>query len=166
MATFAHEVAAGREPVVTADNEVQLLHAQDAAEALLSAAEEPRDQQVRPHGEPHVVSAVLSLLQDFHGLYAGRGEVPDLSDPFARDLFNTYRACLFPHGYPIHPQAHADQRGVLVETVRSHGGTGQAFVVDDGARRPAWRPLAPAQDRAVHGRARGGRDRAAPAVPR
>ena len=128
VATFAHEVAAGREPEVTADNEVRLLHAQDAAEALIVAAEDASDHVVRPAGEPHLVSEVLALLQGFHALYAGRGEIPDVSDPFARDLFNTYRACLFPQGYPIHPQAHADQRGVLVETVRSHGGTGQAFV--------------------------------------
>jgi UDP-2-acetamido-2,6-beta-L-arabino-hexul-4-ose reductase len=30
--------------------------------------------------------------------------------------------------FPIAPQVHADQRGSLFETVRAHGGTGQAFV--------------------------------------
>ena len=67
-------------------------------------------------------------LRGYHALYAGRGEIPDVSDRFDRDLFNTYRACLFPQAYPIHPTPHADARGVLVETVRSHGGTGQGFV--------------------------------------
>ena len=128
VATFAHEVAAGREPTITADSEVALLHAQDAAEALIVAAERPEDQEVRPVGEVHLVSEVLAMLQGFHALYAERGEVPDVSDPFDRDLFNTYRACLFPDAYPIHPTPHADARGLLVETVRSHGGTGQAFV--------------------------------------
>ena len=137
VATFAHEVAQGREPTVSDDREIDLLHAQDAAESLLRAAEEGLDGEVRPPGEPHAVSEVASLLADFHGLYAERGEIPDLSTGFRRDLFNTYRACLFPERYPMRASAHADGRGELVETVRSHGGTGQSFISSTvpGARR-------------------------------
>lgn len=127
VATFAHEVAAGRMPNVN-DSQVPLLHAQDAAEVLLSAAEQPTDQDLRPAGQPRGVVEVLELLQGFHDIYAERGEIPDVSDPFHRDLFNTYRACRFPDGYPIHPQLHADNRGVLAETGRAHGGTSQSFV--------------------------------------
>lgn len=127
VATFAHEVAAGRQPSVTGDREIALLHAQDAAESLIAAAERREDHTVRPAGELQPISGVLTLLNEFQALYPVRGEIPDLSSPFARDLFNTYRACLFPQGYPIHPEVHADQRGALVETVRSHGGTGQSF---------------------------------------
>ena len=137
VATFAHEVSAGRNAVVEHDATVPLLHAQDAAEVLLVAAESRGDHQVRPPGEAHRVGEVLDRLRGFHVLYAGRGELPDLAEAFDRDLFNTYRACLFPYAYPIHPTVHADQRGTLVETVRSHGGTGQSFVSSTvpGARR-------------------------------
>lgn len=128
VATFCHEVAAGRQPRVTGDRPVPLLHAQQAAEALILAAERRTDEVVRPEGEPWVISEVLALIRDFDQLYAVRGELPDLSVPFARDLFNTYRACLFPESYPIRPQRHTDGRGMLVEAVRSHGGTGQSFV--------------------------------------
>lgn len=128
VATFAHQVAHGHGPTVSGDREIDLLHAQDAAEALLQAAESSTDDEVRPAGEPHDISEVASLLAAFHEIYATRGEIPDLTRAFARDLFNTYRACLFPHGYPLHPGTHADTRGELVETVRSHGGTGQSFV--------------------------------------
>lgn len=128
VATFCHEVAAGRLPQVTGDREISLLHAQDAAEALVVAAEHRSDERIRPAGEPRGISEVLELLEGFHAMYAERGEIPDVSSPFARDLFNTYRACLFPDGYPIHPAVHSDPRGELVEMVRSHGGTGQAFV--------------------------------------
>jgi len=128
VATFAHDVAAGREPTIHDDRQIPLLHAQDAAEELISAAERGVDEQVRPEGEPHGVVETLELLRTFHQLYAARGEVPDLSTGFARDLFNTYRSHLFPHAYPMDVTPHADQRGVLVEAVRSHGGTGQAFV--------------------------------------
>lgn len=127
VATFAYEVAAGRQPSVSDDKEVALLHAQAAAEVLIDAAERRENGTVRPHGARHRVSAVLQQLNAFHALYSERGEVPDLTSSFNRDLFNTYRSCLFPQGYPIHPTVHADPRGELVETVRSHGGTGQAF---------------------------------------
>jgi UDP-2-acetamido-2,6-beta-L-arabino-hexul-4-ose reductase len=128
VATFCHEVAAGREPTVHEDRQVPLLHVQAAAECLIVAAESGESHVARPAGEPQGVVEVLEMLRGFHGLYAERGEVPDLSTAFARDLFNTYRSYLFPGAYPIHPQPHRDARGELVEAVRAHGGTGQAFV--------------------------------------
>jgi UDP-2-acetamido-2,6-beta-L-arabino-hexul-4-ose reductase len=56
------------------------------------------------------------------------GDVPAFADQLEVDLFNTYRAALFPAGYPIALTPRADQRGRLVETVRSHGNGGQTFV--------------------------------------
>ena len=128
VATFCHEVVAGGRPVVHEDRQIHLLHAQAAAEALIVAGERRESHRVEPAGEPHGVLEVLERIAAIHELYAVRGEVPDLSTPFARDLFNTYRSFLFPDGYPIHPVVHGDARGDLVEAVRSHGGTGQAFV--------------------------------------
>jgi UDP-2-acetamido-2,6-beta-L-arabino-hexul-4-ose reductase len=127
VATFCDEIAAGRQPTVHEDRQVPLLHVQSAAESLIVAAGRRESHVVRPDGEPHGVVEVLETLQGFHELYAGRGDVPDVSTGFARDLFNTYRSHLFPHGYPIRPEVHADERGELVEAVRAHGGTGQAF---------------------------------------
>jgi len=127
VATFCHEVAAGREPRIIVDNQVPLLHAQDAAEILITAAEQRGDRTVRPKGTARRVSEVLLLIQSFHRLYAEWGEIPDVSDVFVRDLFNTYRSYLFPENYPIFPVVHADRRGALVEAVRSHGGTGHTF---------------------------------------
>lgn len=128
VATFAHEVAAGRQPTVTGDRQIELLHAQGAAQTLIEAAEQREDHTIRPPGEARGIGEVLTTLNEFHRLYADRGEIPDLSTAFARDLFNTYRAARFPDGYPIFPQLHEDPRGTLAEVVRSHGGTGQAFV--------------------------------------
>ena len=126
VATFAHEVAAGRIPSVTGDREIELLHAQDAAATLIgSLGQDVR--RVVP-GEPISISHVLELFQEFHGLYRDRGEVPDISTPMRRNLFNTYRAVMFPGMWPMSPQVHSDNRGTLFESVRSHGGTGMAFI--------------------------------------
>lgn len=128
VATFCHEVANSRRPIVTGDRSIPLMHAQSAAQALLEAADKRTDVTWRPEGTPHAISEVLSALEGFHALYAERGEIPDLSRPFTRDLFNTYRSYLFPKQFPIHPALHADNRGVLTETSRAHGGTSQTYV--------------------------------------
>lgn len=126
VATFAHEVAAGRRPTVTVDREVPLLHVQDAARELLAAI--GRTERRTLTAEPRGVGEVLALLEQAHALYATRGEIPPLPGPFEVNLFNTYRAAAFPAMWPLSPQVHADNRGELFETVRAHGGTGQAFV--------------------------------------
>lgn len=125
VATFVHAVASGEQPQV-ADRPVELLHAQGAAQALLDAmtAEEGR---LTPRGTEVGVQEVLDLLLEFEECYR-TGEFPDLSTPFRVDLFNTYRAALFPTRYPIPLRPNTDARGTFVETVRSRGGEGQSSV--------------------------------------
>lgn len=126
VATFAHEVAAGRRPTVTGDREIPLLHVQDAAREMLDSV--GRTERRVVEGELRGIGEVLSLLEQTHAIYATRGEIPPLPGPFEVNLFNTYRAAAFPGMWPLTPQVHADGRGELFETVRAHGGTGQAFV--------------------------------------
>lgn len=127
VATFCHEVAHGREPRITGDKQVPLLHAQDAAAALINSARNRDSFIIAPEAEAHGVSEVLRTLVDFHEKYA-EGQVPALPDKFTVDLFNTYRSYLFPQHFPFSSTVHADDRGELFETVRVHGGTGQTFV--------------------------------------
>lgn len=126
VATFAHEVASGRTPNVTGDREIPLLHAQDAAASLIDAFGSNAREVVK--AEPVAISDVLRFFAETHELYATRGEVPDISTPMRRNLFNTYRAAAFPDMWPVSPQVHSDNRGDLFETVRAHGGSGMAFM--------------------------------------
>lgn len=125
VATFAHEVAAGRTPSVTGDREIELLHVQEAAAALVGAA--GSDMRTVVRGEAVRISTVLETLQSFHELYGARGEIPDVSDRFRLNLFNTYRAAAFAGGLGAVPSIRSDARGDLFEVVRSHGGTGMAY---------------------------------------
>ncbi|WP_110239760.1 NAD-dependent epimerase/dehydratase family protein [Nocardioides gilvus] len=126
VATFAHEVVNGRTPTVSGDREIELQHAQDTAAALIEAIGTDVRETVR--GEAIRIGAVLEAFQLMHEIYRTRGEIPDVSTPMQRNLFNTYRAAAFPEMWPLSPQVHADNRGDLFETVRSHGGTGMAFM--------------------------------------
>lgn len=126
VATFVDKVIAGESPEIQ-DRPISLLHAQGAAQALLDAAAGDPG-VVFPAGHQTSVVEVWNLLQGFHRLYVPSGDLPDLAEPFTRDLFNTYRAALFPAHYPVRLQPRSDDRGRLVETVRCHGSGGQTFV--------------------------------------
>lgn len=128
VATFADAVANDREPTVSNDRNLPLLHAQDAAEVLIGAMERAEDAVVRPTAEEHGIQEVLDTLREFHAIYPQTGEIPDLSTSFRVNLFNTYRAALWPKGYPIYPPLHADPRGELIETVRASGPAGQSYL--------------------------------------
>ena len=124
VATFCHEVAAGRVPEVF-PREVELLHVQEAAQSLLDALDGPGRTE-RPQGGKHGVGEVLDLLRAFDGTYRG-GEFPALTTAFEADLFNAYRAAAFENHTHISLETRADSRGSLVEAVKSHGGGGQTF---------------------------------------
>jgi UDP-2-acetamido-2,6-beta-L-arabino-hexul-4-ose reductase len=120
-ATFSHLIAAGQEPEIAVDRDLTLLHVQDAVDALLAplpAIDASLERNV-------TVSALLGQLREIGGLYHG-GDIPDVSDPFGRDLFNTYRSYVFPAQAPVRLNRRADARGAFFEIVRSHGGTGQS----------------------------------------
>lgn len=123
--TFVEAVVAGVAPTVQ-DREVSLLHAQDAAQALIDGLTGPAGSQ-QPAGTPTRVQQVLNRLIGYWNLYR-EGDVPALDDALDVNLFNTLRFAVFPAHYPIALATHADDRGRLVETVRSHGGQGQTFV--------------------------------------
>ena len=127
VATFAHAIASGRRPTVTGNRVVPLLHVQDAADALVRSAGRREEHTVTPEAETHEVEEILYRLAAFHDLYS-RAEIPDLSEKFQVDLFNTYRSHLFPRPFPFRAEAYSDARGALYETTRSHGGTSQNFL--------------------------------------
>lgn len=127
VATFVDRVVSGDRPEI-ADRPIELLHAQGAAQALLDALEPASPEKVQPPANPTSVQHVWDVLERFHTTYVPSADVPAMADDFERDLFNTYRAALFPAHYPLALTPRSDQRGRLVETVRTHGSGGQTFV--------------------------------------
>lgn len=120
-ATFCHLLSRGESPSIEVDRELTLLHAQDAAAALLG---ETTADQAADRTQIRTVSELLMRLRQFASMYA-TGGLPDLVDDFDRDLFNTYRSFAF-EVQPSHPLTqNTDARGSFTEVVRSAGGGGQ-----------------------------------------
>lgn len=126
--TFVDKLLRGEEPDI-ADREIALLPAQDAADVLIEAclADAP-SALVEPAGIPTAVLDVWHTLQRMHATYHDTADLPALGSQLDVELFNTYRAALFPQHYPMALTRREDNRGWLVETVRAHGGQSQVFV--------------------------------------
>lgn len=125
VATFVQGIVDGTE-LNADDNEVELLHVQQAARVLSDALADGGG-VLRPRGEPRSVIGILEALRAQWSVYSG-GEIPELPDRFSIDLFNTLRAYQFSSRPAVPLVRRSDHRGALVETVRAHGSEGQTFV--------------------------------------
>ena len=121
-ATFCHLLANGEQPTIDRDSELTLLHSQDAADVLIGerGIDEVRDLETRTS-----VSCLLRRLTRMATVYQ-LGEIPDVSKPIDRNLFNTYRSHAFETTAPIRLTRHSDARGSFFEIIRTHGGNGQS----------------------------------------
>jgi len=120
-ATFCHLLSRGERPTVQVDRELTLLHAQQAAEALVGELDEA---EMLDHVRHRTVTQLLARLSHFADTYA-TGELPALEDEFDRDLFNTYRSYAFEVRPSFALTPRTDARGSFTEVVRAAGGGGQ-----------------------------------------
>ena len=125
-ATFIEAVIKGENPQIDPNGRVHLLYAGAVADQAIAAALTGHDGALAPLPRPTEVPWLFSTLQKFHSDYA-QNLFPDLSDPFIRNLFNSYRAALYPDAFPQPVKVNRDSRGTLFEAVRGGGG-GQTFL--------------------------------------
>lgn len=126
VSTFCHQLASGEKPAIDVDRELPLLHVQRAVAVLLDLTHSPGNRRIELSAPITSVGDVLLQLQSIRDNYL-TGDLPDLSEPFTRDLFNTYRSYTIDNHWPIYPKVNTDERGELFETVRARGGEAQVF---------------------------------------
>ena len=133
--TFCYQIANQEAPQIDHDGNLELLHASDVAALVLEciriAINEPDASEtvtcVQPRGVVMKVSELLTRVTAFDDSYRNRRTIPDLRAPIDLRLFNTYRAALYPHYFPVDLKLHCDNRGSLFEAVRDDNG-GQTFL--------------------------------------
>lgn len=125
-ATFIEAVIAGKAPDINPNGRVSLLHAGAAAQAALDAVVEGTTGTLRPTARDIAVTELFAILQRFHSDYQAN-IFPDLDDALTLALFNSYRAALYPDGFPRPLKINTDARGTLFEAVKGGGG-GQTFL--------------------------------------
>lgn len=124
--TFCHQLAQGEDLAINGGGQLELLHAQDIAAAIVAAFERGQTGELRLQGRSMSVAAAAGKLVDMHRSYTG-DVIPDLRDAFDLQLFNTLRSFLYPGYYPKALKLHSDDRGALFEGVKNRNG-GQAFL--------------------------------------
>jgi UDP-2-acetamido-2,6-beta-L-arabino-hexul-4-ose reductase len=125
VATFCHQLANGEQPTIVENGDLELLHAQKAADVILNCIRGSKI-DLHPAGHRIDVATLLGRLRALSTLYRDN-VLPDIRDPLELELFNTYRHYLFPRQYPRALKIVGDKRGELFEAVRSLNG-GQAFL--------------------------------------
>lgn len=125
-ATFIEAVIAGETPEINPEGRVSLLHAGAAAQAALDAISAGQTGTIWPTSRDIAVTELVEVLRRFHADYQAN-IFPDLRDTFTVALFNSYRAALYPDGFPRPLKLNTDTRGTLFEAVKGGGG-GQTFL--------------------------------------
>ena len=130
IATFSHQLTHNEEPSVEIDAQLKLIYVGDLVKTiyyLISNKVTDKEFKVPPTDEAKVTE-ILVLLQSFKALYLEKGILPDLTDPFERNLFNTF-VCYIDHSkyFPFKLKNNLDDRGSFVETVKLHSGGQVSF---------------------------------------
>ena len=134
-ATFIEAVVTGETPQINPKGQVTLLHAGEAAQIAIDAVTKGHCGTLFPISQVIAVPELFSMLKGFQRDYVAN-IFPDLQDPFNVAMFNTYRAALYPDGFPRPLKLNTDVRGTLFEVAKGGGG-GQCFAswTEPGATR-------------------------------
>jgi UDP-2-acetamido-2,6-beta-L-arabino-hexul-4-ose reductase len=130
VATFSHQLTHDEEPEIEVDAQLKLIYIGDLVKViyyLISQKVGDSEFKVPPTDEAKVTE-ILTRLQSFKALYLEKGILPDLQDPFERNLFNTF-VCYIDHSsyFPFKVKKNIDERGSFVETVKLNSGGQVSF---------------------------------------
>ncbi|MDD4747593.1 MAG: NAD-dependent epimerase/dehydratase family protein [Salinivirgaceae bacterium] len=137
VATFCHQITHNETPKIEVDGEMKLIYVSELVDEIIKHIElHSKDTQKSgkadciyvEHTAEIKVSALLNKVIEFKEKYVEQGILPNLTNPFERNLFNTF-LCYIDHSqfFPFHLKLNADDRGSFVETVKLNSGGQVSF---------------------------------------
>ena len=138
VATFCHQLTHNETPKIDVDGTLNLIYVGELVNHFINMIEKVQKiqsegkialQEVKvQHTTTLTVSGLLKILESFKEGYYNRGEIPDLSNPAMRNLWNTF-LCYLDHEsfFPFHLKLNTDNRGSFVETVKLNSGGQVSF---------------------------------------
>ena len=132
VATFCHQITHNEQPRIEVDGTLKLIYVGELVSQILEIVEQSFSDQknnvvinevLLQHTAEIKVSALLKLIQGYKNNYFESGEIPDLSNPFHKNIWNTF-LCFLDHQlfYPFHLNLHTDNRGSFAETAKLKSG--------------------------------------------
>lgn len=128
IATFCHQLNHNEQPQVHQDSEVSLIYINELLEVFYTAITAPQRSTETIHVEATAhkkVTEILELLNHFKETYVVKGEVPNITNSFNLNLFNTFTSFIPKDYFPRPFVKHTDNRGAFVEIMRA-GSSGQS----------------------------------------
>lgn len=149
IATFCHQLTHNEQPKIEVDGEIKLIYVGELVKFITDRIQlhsvtqsshsvsqcNSVENTVKhcetfyvPHTSEIKVSTLLQKLTDYKENYFNKGILPNLDNPFDRNLFNTF-LCYIDHATfsPFKLQLNTDQRGSFVETVKLNSGGQVSF---------------------------------------
>ena len=149
IATFCHQLTHGEQPKIDVDSEVKLIYVGELVEEIWNQIDGTQMTQIEsintdeeisenlpnqrhrrsviryqvPHTSENKVSSILALLKSYKEKYLEKAIIPDLTDPFERNLFNTFITYIdLKTFFPFKLIKHSDKRGNFVELIKLNSG--------------------------------------------
>lgn len=136
IATFCHQLTHNEQPKIEVDGEIKLIYVAELVQHFIDKilTQDSKDRNMPyetffvPHTSQIKVSSLLQKLTEFKENYFQQGILPNLDEPFDRNLFNTF-LCYINHAsfFPFPLKLNTDERGSFVETVKLHSGGQVSF---------------------------------------
>lgn len=137
IATFCHQLTHNEQPKIDTDGSVKLIYVGELVAEIIdhifamanqSGSDGFVDEVPIRHTSENKVSEVLALLEGFKANYFKEGVLPNLNNPFERNLFNTFLTYIDHNAFfPFYLKQNTDDRGSFVETVKLNSGGQVSF---------------------------------------
>jgi UDP-2-acetamido-2,6-beta-L-arabino-hexul-4-ose reductase len=136
VATFCHQLTHNETPKIEVDGELKLIYVGELVHEIIEHIEAMQkeekfgiaDRVPIAHTSIIKVSVLFQKLQEFKTNYFEKGIIPNLDEPFQRNLYNTF-LCYIDHSdfFPFYLKLNTDDRGSFVETVKLNSGGQVSF---------------------------------------
>lgn len=136
VATFCYQLTHGEKPAIDVDSKINLIYVGELVQEIINKI----DSYVVESNLVELVnirytycisvSDLLKKLEGFGNEYLLKGELPDLSEKFDLNLFNTFLAFIDHRTFfPFKLNRKEDERGMFIETVKLKSGGQVSFSV-------------------------------------
>jgi UDP-2-acetamido-2,6-beta-L-arabino-hexul-4-ose reductase len=130
VATFSHQLTHNEQPKIEIDAQLKLIYIGELVDVIFNLIlNKTSDQEFKvPHTTEIKVSEILELLKGYKSDYYEKGIIPDLSNSFERNLFNTFLTYFdIQSHFPAKLKLNTDDRGSFVETMKLNSGGQVSF---------------------------------------
>ena len=127
ISTFSHQLCSNETPAIEIDAELKLIYIGELISVIQNIIDKNDNHVIARHDVPHTytikVSDILEKLNEYKALYFDKGIIPDLSNTFNLNLFNTFRSYIdLEKRYPFRYKVNKDDRGIYVELIKQKTG--------------------------------------------